>query len=514
MSDKRLTENETRACTAPFFSSLAGKSDVKQALNGMLSIFALVFFDLLAVGISFLLAYAVRNHLLVVFFPKLFPEAILPDTYRYLWWVPFIILFFLAFTNLYHKRLPYWDETEKIIKASTLSLLFVIAFLYLAKIGSEVSRTYVLLIWFFSIFALPLFRYYGKLFLRKINIWNRPALLVGYGEPARLVISALSREKTIGYEVLGIIDYGYKKSDREYRRSQVNCIENIPVLGCAAEAEQIIASSPVQDIVVATSGLKPETLVNLTNRLQPLVRNVFLVPELLGLSLQGIEIKYFFEEQVLLLHIKNRFKSTSNRVLKRIFDLMAGSLVFLFFVPVIMVVALSIKLDSLGQVFFVQRRLGRNGMLFNMIKFRTMFQHSDVLLHEHLQQNTVARAEWQQFNKLITYDPRLTPVGRVLRTFSIDELPQIINVIKGEMSLVGPRPYLPSELEQMGSWAHDILLAKPGLTGLWQVSGRNKISFAGRLKLDSWYVKNLSLWLDLVLLLKTIRVVFNREGAY
>ena len=140
--------------------------------------------------------------------------------------------------------------------------------------------------------------------------------------------------------------------------------------------------------------------------------------------------------------------------------------------------------------------------------------NNEQILKKHLEANPEAKRQWAKYAKLRDNDPRITHIGRLLRKFSLDELPQIFNVLKGEMSLAGPRPYLPREIEKLHNHADSILLARPGITGLWQVSGRNEIDFEGRLQLDSWYVRNWSLWLDITLLIRTVGVVFSRRGAY
>jgi undecaprenyl-phosphate galactose phosphotransferase len=165
-------------------------------------------------------------------------------------------------------------------------------------------------------------------------------------------------------------------------------------------------------------------------------------------------------------------------------------------------------------VFFRQERMGRGRRLFRCVKFRTMYVDGDARLHAHLRARPERRAEWERFRKLKSFDPRVTRVGRVLRRLSIDELPQLINVWRNEMSLVGPRPYLPVEAERMGDFRETVLKAPPGITGLWQVSGRNDLTFEQRLRLDEYYVRNWSLWMDVVVLLKTVTAVLRRHGAY
>ena len=178
-------------------------------------------------------------------------------------------------------------------------------------------------------------------------------------------------------------------------------------------------------------------------------------------------------------------------------------------------VAICIKVESPGnKVFFNDYRIGKSGRTFLCYKFRSMYIDSDRILQEYLEQNDIARKEWEEFQKLRGYDPRVTAVGRFIRKTSLDELPQVINVLLGDMSLVGPRPYLPREKNMIGDYLDIICQVQPGITGIWQVSGRSDVNFAGRLELDEWYVNNHSIWVDIKCLLKTARIVLFSRGAY
>ncbi|GIW22385.1 MAG: hypothetical protein KatS3mg068_1392 [Candidatus Sericytochromatia bacterium] len=181
--------------------------------------------------------------------------------------------------------------------------------------------------------------------------------------------------------------------------------------------------------------------------------------------------------------------------------------------PLMFLIALLIKIDSKGSILFEQERLGKNFKTFKCYKFRTMYENSQEIFDSYLLENPEALKEWQEYKKL-KHDPRITRIGNMLRKTSLDELPQIFNVLKGEMSLVGPRPYLPSEEVDMRPYSEIILSVTPGITGLWQVSGRNKLSFKQRVKLDSLYVINSNIYNDISILIKTIKVVLLREGAY
>lgn len=208
------------------------------------------------------------------------------------------------------------------------------------------------------------------------------------------------------------------------------------------------------------------------------------------------------------------FARPLNLALKRVFDLIVASVAVTVLSPLVALIALAIRIDSAGPVFFRQQRMGRNRRLFDCMKFRTMHVDGEQRLHAHLNGHAVSREEWERFRKLKSADPRITRVGRILRRFSIDELPQLINVFRNEMSLVGPRPYMPEEGKLMGDVCDTIVKAVPGITGLWQVSGRNQLTFEQRLHLDQCYVENWSLPMDVKILLKTLVVVLHGRGAY
>ncbi len=503
------SKNLTKALSS-FYYAMPPAQTIKTITRTFTSTVALAGLDLFAVIVALLMSVYSRSALLPAVFPTFYRENLLEITLNRIWWFPLVVLACLVYENLYQKRLPFWTETETILKAVTLSFFLTIVWLYLAKLDDEVSRTVIVLIWLYLLILLPLFRYYGKLLLVHLNLWNKPVIICGSGPSADLIIKAFNREKTIGYEIIGLLeDNNHPGSNTDHSTSA-----GIKILGNVNDAELVIKTTGIKDIIVAISEMPTDQLVKLTNRLQQLTNNVLLVPGLFGLALNGIELNYFFEEQTLLLQIKNRLKSTSNRLFKQFFDMTVGLIFFVLSLPFFIIIALAIRLESKGPVFYIAPRIGQGGELFKCYKFRSMRLNAKVILEKYLAENNRAQSEWQRFQKLTGHDPRVTKVGSLLRHFSIDELPQLLNVLKGEMSLVGPRPYLPRERELMAEWLEDITVAKPGITGIWQVSGRNNISFNGRLKLDSWYMKNWSPWLDLILLLRTIKVVIKANGAH
>ncbi|MCX7854497.1 MAG: exopolysaccharide biosynthesis polyprenyl glycosylphosphotransferase, partial [Anaerolineae bacterium] len=206
----------------------------------------------------------------------------------------------------------------------------------------------------------------------------------------------------------------------------------------------------------------------------------------------------------------NRTRITGmDALMKTILDYIGAAMLLVLLSPLFLLIALAVRLDSPGPIIYRRRVVGLNGRVFDAYKFRTMIVDADAYLESHPE----LKREWEETGK-IRNDPRVTRVGKWLRRTSLDELPQLVNVLKGQMSLVGPRMITPAELARFGRWQHNLLTVKPGLTGLWQVSGRADLSYEERVRLDMYYIRNYTIWLDLRLLLHTVRVVLQGKGAY
>jgi Undecaprenyl-phosphate galactose phosphotransferase WbaP len=235
-------------------------------------------------------------------------------------------------------------------------------------------------------------------------------------------------------------------------------------------------------------------------------------PPTSGASLYGLEPHYYFGYRIVLLESKTPLLTFGGRLTKSALDKTLAFCALIVLLPIFLVLILIVRRDG-GPAFYGQKRVGQDGREFKCWKFRSMIPNADIALKEHLEKFPEAREEYARDFKLKD-DPRITRIGNVLRRSSIDELPQLYNVLKGEMSLVGPRPIVLAETEFYKDKLKYYLAVKPGITGLWQVSGRNDISYAQRIALDAWYVENWSVWNDLVIIMKTIYVVLVRKGAY
>ena len=288
---------------------------------------------------------------------------------------------------------------------------------------------------------------------------------------------------------------------------------NLPYLGPFGQVVEVIEKTQVQDVCIAVPGMTPEKLNQLIHVIQPHVRNLSFVPDLIGLPVNGIEVDSLFNERLMFMSLKNNLARPYNRVIKRIFDLVLTTIGVVLLSPIFLLLAILIKLDSRGPVIFAHKRIGKGGKLFPCLKFRTMCVDADQKLKEYLAANPEARKEWEAEFKLKD-DPRVTRVGKVLRKTSLDELPQLFNVLIGQMSLVGPRPIVTAEIPKYGPYIKDFYMVHPGITGMWQVNGRSDTTYEERVQMDSWYVRNWGVWLDIMLLWRTFGVVLQHKGAY
>lgn len=308
----------------------------------------------------------------------------------------------------------------------------------------------------------------------------------------------------MGYEVLGFLDNDSKKIGKKYL--------GVEVIGPIAELENITNKFQSKDIMITIPHLPRKELKKLLSQCERISESMWLIPRSGDFITEGVEIEVLGE--VLTLYIKKNLMKPWNIVIKTVYDRFLATILIVLLLPVLLTIAIAIKLDSKGPVFFVQKRLGHRKKMFNLWKFRSMYIDCDLKLDEYLTKNQKAKEDWEKFKKLKNNDPRITRVGKFIRKLSLDELPQLMNVLSGKMSLIGPRPYLIQELEGKESFITKISEVKPGISGLWQISGRSELSFEERLARDEYYLRNWSLWLDIIILLKSLKAVFSSRGAY
>jgi undecaprenyl-phosphate galactose phosphotransferase len=357
------------------------------------------------------------------------------------------------------------------------------------------SRLWVGLTW--SLFTVLLLtgRSITRHILNKKNKWQIPALLIGEGPTAHAAMNALTRENEMGFTIVKQV---HSSALEELKR---------PLAW-----KKFLIAHGARYVFLALEGSELEqqhaSLKAMTRERLP----CSIVPPWLGLPSSTLSPHHFLMHDVMLLHDTNRLTLPLPRFMKRTCDILLASIALVAALPLFVVVSLVIRRDG-GPAFFRQQRVGKHGKLFNCYKFRSMRIDAEAVLKQYLEKNPDSAAEWKEFQKLRN-DVRITKFGEFIRRTSIDELPQIINVLKGEMSLVGPRPMMPGQQSYYGDDFMYYESVRPGITGPWQVSGRNKLAFKERVALESWYARNWNLWMDIVIILKTVPTLLKKDQAF
>jgi len=430
-----------------------------------------------------------------------FPVSNRISTRQYLWIIPLWFLVFI-YKGVYTKRVSFWDEVKMIWKSICHVAVAIFTVVFLGKLSFNMSRSVIVSIIFFSFLFFPYWRILSKRLIYSAGLMKRRAIIVGANGLGTLALKAIQNEPNLGYEIVGFVD----------DVSDTRRIEGIKVHRYLKRIEKYISCGGITDIIFAKPDLEKKKVLELINKIQHKVDNILYLPELTGIACLGTELRHFFNEQTLAIEIKNNLDKKLNYVFKRIIDYIIALILLPFILIVMLFIAIIVKITSEGPSIIKQDRIGKGGRTFKCYKFRTMYIDAEERLKEILENDPAAKAEWEKYWKLKN-DPRVTEVGRFLRKTSLDEIPQIFNVLKGEMSLIGPRPYLPREMDKLKDFKDIILSVPPGITGLWQTYGRNEKTYQERLLLDSWYVRNWNLWLDVVILLKTFNTVIKRKGA-
>lgn len=454
--------------------------------------------DYIALVLASILSVCLRNWLMGGHF-------VIPSLYQY-FIVPAVYMVFIFSNRMYTRTMELTQVLSRLFLSFFWGTCFAIILMYFAHVTTQVSRLYVALFAIFGFGLMVLEKPLLGKFIRHARWLQVPVLIVGAGKSADAAIREMKNTPGMAYHAIGFLE------DSSHPESKF--LEEIPILGGFADLEKVVGNTGVRDILIAAPGLSQDDLSALIYRAQTVAENVNVIPNLVGVPMSNIEAYSFFDEKIVLLRIKNNLALHTNQLMKRIFDLVVGGIAAILLLPFLGIIAYLIKRDSPGPAFFNAERIGKDNKPFICYKFRSMYMNSDEILEKFLKEHPEEQAEWDEYQKIKGRDPRVTRIGEIIRKYSIDELPQIFNVLQGTMSLVGPRPYLPREREKMGRYLPTVCMTMPGITGLWQVSGRNDISFAGRLHLDEWYVHNWSLWLDIVLIWRTIGVLLNRKGAY
>lgn len=418
-----------------------------------------------------------------------------------------LALLALGLRGHYSRRRPFSDEALDIARVFFIVAVIDAVFAYLAK--WYFSRSWFITAWLFALALVPLMRVFLKRILMRAKRWQRPTVIVGVGANAREAAEALYGEPLMGLEVIAFVSLPGEPVPATIFDIGARAI---PVLSLSDDTYSILDELGSPQIIVAVEAESLFPHQRLLQKLSARYSDMSIIPPLRGLPLYGMEMTHFFSHEVLMLSMRNNLARPGPRIVKRLFDVVTSIALLIILAPFFGFLSWKIRKTG-GKAIFGHARIGQHKKSFSCLKFRTMVQNADEVLAELLARDPEARTEWERDFKL-KKDPRITPIGAFLRETSLDELPQLWNVLKGEMSLVGPRPIIEEELERYGEQVGYYLEAPPGMTGLWQISGRNDTGYEDRVALDCWYVRNWSLWYDLVILIKTVSVVFARKGAY
>jgi undecaprenyl-phosphate galactose phosphotransferase len=452
--------------------------------------------DAFALALAFACAWGIATFLNLHFLDRpLIPPQSGEDTHRFIQYliIAGVVIFNLERGGHYRMRKPFWLETKNILYTSSIALI-VDGFLQFAA-RADFSRMGLVLSWFLAALLIIAFRSAFRAYMRRTGRWQISALLIGNGSVAEDALRAIQSEPNLGYVMtaqVADLPKTFHDADQSW--------------------ENIRARFQVDFILIALDGME---LARAEEPIAQLMREgvpFSVSPPMRNMPVLGMIPQYFFSHDVMLLTYSKGLEQPVQRFIKRTFDIVAASTALLIASPFLAVIAAFVALDG-GPVVYGHKRIGYKGKSFACLKFRSMVKNSEDVLRQHLEKNPEARAEWQREWKLHK-DPRVTAIGGLLRRTSLDELPQLWNVLRGDMSLVGPRPIVVAEADKYNSDIAYYCRVRPGITGLWQVSGRNDVSYAKRVQMDAWYVRNWSLWHDVAIICKTIPVLINRSGAY
>ena len=460
--------------------------------------------DVIFLGFSFYYAYYLR------FFTRLFRENEISFTINDNYVLFSFIFILIALLLFFISKLYNWDNIYRgtsyafrIVRSIIINIVIIILMGSLFN-RYTFSRIWLLLLTVFSIATVLTSRliieFITQLIIKKIGISSKTAI-IGIGENGRRIEDTFNRRSFWGFNVVGYIDHEKRiEEDKKYSSS-------FNILGFTEYIKEVVVKNNIQRVIVSGLEYKYNEILEIIEQLKGLDVSIMLFPGFFEFSIKRMAVREI--SGIPLMQVANIGFFGINLFLKNIVDYVLGIVIFVFFIPVYLVIGLMIKINSPGPVFYKQKRYTKKCKEFYIYKFRTMFMDADKRLEElkHLNE-----ADGPLFK--IKNDPRITNIGRVLRKFSIDELPQIINVLRGELSLVGPRPPIPEEVEQYNDWEMKRLDVKQGITGLWQISGRSELNFEEMTRLDLYYIQNWSIGMDIMIILKTLPAVIFSKGAY
>ena len=452
--------------------------------------------DLIAMQLALVAGYFLRVSL-----ARWWPIAITSDQYHGLMFAMLLVPLGFWLLKLYPGYgLSLVERFRRKVRATFIFFFILSVWEYLAT-DETWSRGVFLFTWLFALIFTVLLQSILRYLLIRRNVWGTPVIILGGGSTGRAVVKAINDDPSLGLRPIAVLD------DKETLWGE--SINGVPVVG-GFNASALFVKS-VKHAILAMPESDRDTIVTLSEFLP--FPTITIIPDLLGLQTLWVEVRDL--GGIPGMEIQRQLLLKRNLFIKHCMDYILGIPLFLLSIPVLIISALCIKLTSPGPAIFTQTREGSYGNPIQVIKLRTMYLDAEQLLERHLAENPAAREEWQKHCKLKN-DPRILPfIGTFLRKTSLDELPQLWNVLRGDMSLVGPRPFPYYHLDKFSeAFRHLRRRVTPGLTGLWQVSARSDGDLAVQERLDTYYIRNWSIWHDILILAKTIRIVMTGKGAY
>jgi len=429
---------------------LNSKNNYQKNLRVLLP-FLLVIGDYLSVIAAEQCAYEARNFIMS-------DGPVLNISLLNFWIVfPAFYLLFFNIEKLYSRRAQFLQIIKSFFYCCLYAIIAIIIDLYIAQLAGSTSRLFIGLLWIFSFVFLVITRFVIKKLVAKFALLQLPVLIIGAGRTAEVLVRGIDKEESLGYKIIGFL---------EDNNLEAKLLKEYPLLGNFEDVESVIEKTGVKHVFIAAPGMEQNSLISLINRVQPLVKNVAIIPNLIGMPMGSLEVESLYNERIMLVRVKNNLARWYNCLFKQVFDYALTIIGTVLISPVLLLIAIWIYKDSPGPIIFKHTRIGKDGKPFPCYKFRTMCVNAQEKLAKLLANDAKARAEWERDFKLKN-DPRITKSGVFLRKTSLDELPQIFNVLRGEMSLVGPRPVVHEELERYGEYLGDYLMVKPGITGMW-----------------------------------------------
>ncbi|MBO7369561.1 MAG: sugar transferase [Campylobacter sp.] len=437
-----------------------------------ISVLLLTVCDIFCIFLSLLFAVWIRNSIEIPNFPNI-PQYY--SSYIGFYFIYFVLIISFIYNGIYTKRYDFWHESLLIFRSCIFTCVLIFCFLALDKNISH-SRIVVILSFIFMAFLIPTSKFFIKKLLYKAGFWQKN-------------VKVINGTREFRREIFKNTYLGYKLTrGNDYETIFIQNRNNITL----DKLDQLVEENILTH------------------------KEIIFTPALEGYDYSNGEIFNLFDSRTNLFMLENSLLKPINRITKRLFDISMIILAVPLLVPIFAIVIVAMKINEPnGSIFFGQNRVGENGKIFKCLKFRSMRENSDELMKKYLEENPHEVEYYAKFHKYEN-DPRITKIGNFMRKTSLDELPQLINVLRGEMSIVGPRPLLPGEHKFGGTSEKEesiILKVKPGITGFWQSTLRNDADFKTRNKIDIYYVKNWTLYMDFVIILKTIKMVLKRDGA-